>query len=521
MATLLIFLPTLLYEEKCGYLQGVVYDFPEKKVKTVIVHGKLFETAENGNIRYAVWEKLDTVGYYYSNTDSNFYFVPRKTNWISVGVNYGEFFIKEALSNCLSVPLEECRLFVYNKSEFIKSELLVKQFDFVENPSDCFRTLTHSLEVLSKSAKSSSILFNIFKPFIIFLLRLFSLFLCYTTSAKPLLRFSTLGVHFHHLFKNICWVLSTVLVDKKLTLKTGNFIFALLADTIGGMIVLYYLVNAVSIQDVVNFICNTSEGVILSLRQLIEWLMGSPAGLKLNFPLNSVLGKFFIYHIDLWWSFLGLVRPFLEYSFYIFLLIGRLGFSFQIAILADFLAIASFHVYCIYVYAARLYNLQLRGLGSLSRLFIGCKRNPIPGKVDSCPYTTEQLFVGTIAFTVLLFLLPTTFVYYIVFAAMRLAVIGIGGILTRARFLLQSLPLYVLVLWFFNPVLTASSVQIIPKNIAGSLVFYVQPICGTLWSTVISCVPDTVEKPVSVKWGPLVRDVVTGRLIYPINLEAE
>lgn len=65
----------------------------------------------------------------------------------------------------------------------------------------------------------------------------------------------------------------------------------------------------------------------------------------------------------------------------------------------------------------RLYNLQLRGLGSLSRLFIGCKRNPIPGKVDSCPYTTEQLFVGTIAFTVLLFLLPTTFVYYIVFAA--------------------------------------------------------------------------------------------------------
>lgn len=57
------------------------------------------------------------------------------------------------------------------------------------------------------------------------------------------------------------------------------------------------------------------------------------------------------------------------------------------------------------------------GLASLSRVFLGRKRNPLPGRVDSCPYSTEQLLIGTIAFTVLLFLLPTTLVYYVVFTA--------------------------------------------------------------------------------------------------------
>lgn len=45
-------------------------------------------------------------------------------------------------------------------------------------------------------------------------------------------------------------------------------------------------------------------------------------------------------------------RPFLELTFQVYLLIGVFGLSYQIAILEDVLAIVSFHVYCIYVYAA-------------------------------------------------------------------------------------------------------------------------------------------------------------------------
>lgn len=33
---------------------------------------------------------------------------------------------------------------------------------------------------------------------------------------------------------------------------------------------------------------------------LIDWLMGVPAGLKLNYRLTIFLGKFFTYHVWLW-----------------------------------------------------------------------------------------------------------------------------------------------------------------------------------------------------------------------------
>lgn len=105
--------------------------------------------------------------------------------------------------------------------------------------------------------------------------------------------------------------------------------------------------------------------------------MGSPAGLKLNEPLSSLFGSMVLYYLDIWWSFLswlfcflyvmlsllylfklllsfpGTVRPVLEIFFQILIRIGFLGLTFQLAVCADIFAIISFHVYCIYVYAAR------------------------------------------------------------------------------------------------------------------------------------------------------------------------
>lgn len=57
----------------------------------------------------------------------------------------------------------------------------------------------------------------------------------------------------------------------------------------------------------------------------------------------------------------------------------------------------------------------MRGLTALFRLFLGKKKNPLRERVDTCRYQPDQLFVGTLLFTVLLFLMPTTWVYYIVF----------------------------------------------------------------------------------------------------------
>lgn len=58
-------------------------------------------------------------------------------------------------------------------------------------------------------------------------------------------------------------------------------------------------------------------------------------------------------------------------------------------------------------------------LGSLWRLFRGKKWNVLRQRVDSAVYDADQLFVGTLLFTVLLFLLPTIGLYYVVFTLVR------------------------------------------------------------------------------------------------------
>lgn len=260
--TLLVFLPSLLYEEKCGYLQGVVYNFSDENVnlKTVVVYGKLTETAENGNVKYSVWEKSDTLGYYYSSFSMNFYFVPRKTNWISVGINSGEFFIKEAFSNYSLVPLKECRLFVYDKSQFLKSELLFKPLVIGDGAhSDCFVALMSALDLFSSLSDHDTKVFTLLKPLFIIILKTFNFILYYSTCCESLLKFSSVGLHCHNFLKNISWVFTSIVSEKKLTLKTGNFFCALLVDIVGGTLVLFYLINAVSSEDVVSFICDSSE----------------------------------------------------------------------------------------------------------------------------------------------------------------------------------------------------------------------------------------------------------------------
>lgn len=76
-----------------------------------------------------------------------------------------------------------------------------------------------------------------------------------------------------------------------------------------------------------------------------------------------------------------------------------------------------FNIY--FEYFFRLFNIQIRGLTALFRLFLGKKQNPLRERVDSCQYKADQLFVGTLLFTILLFLMPTTWVYYTVFTSVK------------------------------------------------------------------------------------------------------
>ena len=100
-------------------------------------------------------------------------------------------------------------------------------------------------------------------------------------------------------------------------------------------------------------------------------------------------------------------------------LLHLLGLQVQICLLQDALNLMTFHIHCFYAYARRLFISQTSGLTSLWRLFRGKKWNPLRNRVDSMPHTVEQLFVGTVGFTVLLFLYPTTLVFYVIFGSLE------------------------------------------------------------------------------------------------------
>lgn len=76
-------------------------------------------------------------------------------------------------------------------------------------------------------------------------------------------------------------------------------------------------------------------------------------------------------------------------------------------------------------YGFRMYGLQINGLISLWRLFIGRKYNPLRNRIDSHQYSHNQLFIGTLGFTIFLFLLPTTLLYYVVFTVVCITCIAV------------------------------------------------------------------------------------------------
>lgn len=137
-----------------------------------------------------------------------------------------------------------------------------------------------------------------------------------------------------------------------------------------------------------------------ALQHLLQWLMGAPAGLKMNRALDQVLGRFFLYHLHLWISecplhrppppapsllcrlaahvsgneglgrgrtsphcslranpvppgYVHLLSPFIEHILWHVGLSACLGLTVALSTLSDIIALLTFHIYCFYVYGAR------------------------------------------------------------------------------------------------------------------------------------------------------------------------
>uniref|UniRef100_A0A8V0Z4H2 Phosphatidylinositol glycan anchor biosynthesis class Q n=1 Tax=Gallus gallus TaxID=9031 RepID=A0A8V0Z4H2_CHICK len=242
-------------------------------------------------------------------------------------------------------------------------------------------------------------------------------------------------------------------------MRKANIFVSLLIDVALGILLMSWLYRKNQIGHLADTLIPVADHVAEELQDLLQWLMGAPAGLKMNRALDQVLGRFFLYHIHLWISYIHLMSPFIEMILWYVGLSACLGLTVALCILSDIIALLTFHIYCFYVYGARLYCLKIYGLSSLWRLFRGKKWNVLRQRVDSCSYDLDQLFIGTLLFTILLFLLPTTALYYLVFTLLCLLVVIVQGLIHLLVDLIDSLPLYSIILRFCRSYRLAAGVK--------------------------------------------------------------
>ncbi|KAJ8728155.1 hypothetical protein PYW08_016540 [Mythimna loreyi] len=319
--------------------------------------------------------------------------------------------------------------------------------------------------------------------------------------------------HVYNYWNLINWLISTIKRDKRVkTVKQGNLILAVIMDILLGYIALQLLTEDKT--DISIALMGVLENLINSLYSLLKWLMGAPVGLKLNNAFNKMLGKYFSYHVQLWWLFLDVSGEKLDTILHIYHYIGYLGFTFQTAIVSDLICIATFHSYCIYVYAARLFNIQISGLIALLRLFVGRKYNPLRGGIDSCEYTNQELFVGTVAFTILLLLLPTTTLYYIVFTVFRVLSLSVQYLLAKLIYMVQTLPLYVVTLWItHSPKVTGNILmEVINQEENAPLILRIKLFNKSI-PELVDIFKPPVEVPNKVEWTNLFSNVLVGKQI--------
>ena len=157
-----------------------------------------------------------------------------------------------------------------------------------------------------------------------------------------------------------------------------------------------------------------------------QWLMGSPAGLKLNTPLTLFLGGHILGILEAWkMSFETLVlgeyrEEFFASVWMLFGLLSVLGISVQISLLLDVMKISVGYILAFYNIFALLYSVQVSTLFALLRLFLGKKWNPLRQRVDSYEYDSSQLTIGTLLLSMSVFLFPTIGVYYLLFVSLKL-----------------------------------------------------------------------------------------------------
>jgi len=118
-------------------------------------------------------------------------------------------------------------------------------------------------------------------------------------------KISSFGLYVKNTFEVIDELLNNMIERKKFTVEFVNYAWARISDAVLGVVIIYLVTSYTSPNDIFNAVTRFQEYMVVTLENTVDWLMGSPAGFKLNGPLNNVLGPFYQFHIALWGTFLS------------------------------------------------------------------------------------------------------------------------------------------------------------------------------------------------------------------------
>ena len=118
---------------------------------------------------------------------------------------------------------------------------------------------------------------------------------------------------------------------------------------------------------------------------------------------------------------------------------------------ADALRVSTVHVRLMYGVLRRVLAFFVGAASELFDVFRSRKRNPLHGgRLDHAEHEVDQLFVGTILFTLLAFLFPTVLLFYWACAARFFVAHAMHTALVCVVGMLYDMPLYTLLMRFWD-----------------------------------------------------------------------
>lgn len=141
------------------------------------------------------------------------------------------------------------------------------------------------------------------------------------------------------------------------------------------------------------------------------------------------------------------------------------GLSMLLCLLIDMFRLATMHATLCYKVQRAIFVYFCSSLRSLFHLFRGKKRNPLRNmRVDAAAYDLDQLLLGTLFFTLFVFLWLTVAAYYVQFAAFRLGIVVVVVLLQTAVAMLNHLPLFALMLRIKDPLRLPGGVLLVLQD---------------------------------------------------------